>query len=208
MEIIDMARWKRRKHYALFKDYDMPHFSLTAEVDITPLYRIIKAQKKSFFATFLHTVMTALNHIPEFRTRIRGEEVVIHDVVHPSYTVLTDDDLFSFVTTDYHEDPVLFCRMVDEDIHQAKLSKSLEDVKEKDDLIYISAIPWVTFTSLTHPFSTQKMDSIPRISWGRFYPDGDRYKIPIAISAHHALLDGVHVGKFFNLLRGLIEDFH
>jgi chloramphenicol O-acetyltransferase len=186
----------------------MPHFSLTAEVDITPLYRIIKEQKKSFFATFLHTVMTALNQIPEFRTRIRGEEVVIHDVIHPSYTVLTDDDLFSFVTTDYHQDPVLFCRMVDEDIHRAKLSKSLEDVKEKDDLIYISAIPWVTFTSLTHPFSTQKKDSIPRISWGRFYPDADRYKIPIAISAHHALLDGVHIGKFFNLLRGLIEDFH
>lgn len=204
MKKIDLEKWHRSKHFNFYKSFDHPHFSLTANVDITELYLWVKKEKLSFFATMLYYVMKTVNQIPEFKYRIRLKEVVEHDLIHPSYTVLVEDDLFCFVTTDFHENRDVFMKNVDNDIDYAKIHSILEDVPGKDDLIYISAIPWVTFTALTHPFDTKKPDSIPRISWGKFFKQDSRILIPVSLSAHHALCDGVHVGKFFKLLEDSI----
>jgi len=206
MKTINLDKWPRRKHYEMYRNFDFPHFSVTANVDITDLYRKVKQEKLSFFATMLYYVINSLNQIPEFRYRIRGEEVVEHDLVHPSYTVLVDDDLFCFVTTEFSTDFTDFMSRVDNDIDLAKIHKSLDDIPGKDDLVYISAVPWVSFTSLTHPFDTKHPDSIPRISWGKFHEEDGRIVIPLSLSAHHALCDGIHVGKFFRVLENSLNN--
>jgi chloramphenicol O-acetyltransferase type A len=117
-----------------------------------------------------------------------------------------DDELFGFVTTDYTADMDDFRRHVDEDINHAELSRSLEDDPDRDDLIFVSAVPWVSFTSVSHPWDTQRQDSFPRITWGKFYKKNERVFIPLSIAVHHALCDGVHIGKFFKQLTHAIEN--
>jgi chloramphenicol O-acetyltransferase type A len=61
----------------------------------------------------------------------------------------------------------------------------------------MTAIPWVSFTSFLHPLNLRPPDSIPRFAWGKFFEDGDRLKMPLGVQGHHALMDGIHVGKFY-----------
>jgi chloramphenicol O-acetyltransferase type A len=205
MKKINIETWHRKSHFNYYKDFDMPHFSITANVDITKLYNFVKESEKSFFATFLYYVMKTVNAIPELRYRIRNGEVYLHDVVHPSYTVLAGEDLFRFVNSKYDDDFSLFIKNVDEDIDQAKIGSGLSDEPDTDNLVYVSAIPWVTFTNLSHPFDTKHPDSFPRISWGKFFKEDGKVFIPVSLSAHHALCDGIHVGKFYQLLSNTIE---
>lgn len=206
MKKVDLSRWPRARHFELFKNYDVPHLNITADVDVTKLHKKVKKNGWSFFATMLYYVMRVLNEIPEFRYRIRNKEVIEHERVHPSYTVLFEDDLFGFVTTVFEEDIDAFQHHVDEDIKHTQMSQSLKEEDSRDDLIYISAIPWVSFTSVTHPWNTNDPDSFPRVTWGKFYKKDERVFIPVSVAAHHALCDGVHVGKFFKKLTNAIEN--
>jgi len=46
----------------------------------------------------------------KFRYRIRGDQVVEHEIVNPSFVILIDKDLFSFCAIEYAEDFSEFAR--------------------------------------------------------------------------------------------------
>ncbi len=200
MQTIAYDEWKRKRHYELFKDYENPRFSLTANVDVTWLLAFAKREQRSFFSLFLFHVVRSLNAIPEFKTRIRDGEIVIHDVIHPSYTVLDKDELFGFVTTTFIDDRERFCTAVAMDLDKAKAGASLTDIPGKDDLVYVSALPWLSFSGITHPRAARHPDTIPLITWGKYFPMGDKMMIPLAVDHHHGLADGIHVGRLFALI--------
>ncbi len=62
-----------------------------------------------------------------------------------------------------------------------------------------------SFTSFTHPIHMNPVDSIPRIAWGKFFSKGDRIKMPLSVQIHHALADGIHVGRYFNLVQEYLD---
>jgi chloramphenicol O-acetyltransferase type A len=64
----------------------------------------------------VYVLSQAVNVIPEFQYRIRAGKVVEHEIVHPSTTILTDEDLFSFCPIDYTEDFSLFAARAAEQI--------------------------------------------------------------------------------------------
>lgn len=47
----------------------------------------------------------------------------------------------------------------------------------------------------------QPTDSMPRFAWGKFFNAGDRLLMPLDVQAHHALMDGFHIGKFFETIQ-------
>jgi len=61
----------------------------------------------------------------------------------------------------------------------------------------MTAIPWVSFTSVMHPMHLQPADSVPRFAWGKFFEDGKYLKMPLGVQGHHALMDGIHMGRFY-----------
>lgn len=197
MRTIDIETWSRRTHFELYSRFDHPHFGMCANVDLTTFYPRVKALDTSITTAIVYVLSRAANAIPEFRYRIRPEGVVEHDVVHPSTTVLTDDDLFSFSTFDYVEDFSNFVAGAAETIATVREHPTLEDEPGRDDLLFMTAIPWVSFTGFLHPLPTHPPDSVPRFAWGKFFDDGDRRRMPLAVQAHHALMDGVHVGQFY-----------
>ncbi|MGD9910551.1 MAG: CatA-like O-acetyltransferase [Candidatus Izemoplasmatales bacterium] len=206
MEKINMDEWKRKDHFEYFKDFTNPHFSLTVNVDITKLYQFAKNKHYSFFSIMLFYVMKAANNVEEFKQRIRDHQVVSHEVVHPSFTYLGDNELFLFVNTDYDECLESFVKNVEQSIKKALENQQFEDDLSRDDLIYISSLPWLFFTSLTHPFDASHQDSFPRITWGKYIKKDNQVIIPVNVSIHHGLADGVHVGKFFSVFERYIND--
>jgi chloramphenicol O-acetyltransferase type A len=197
MRTIDMQAWPRREHFKVFSSWDYPHFSMCANVDLTAFYPVVKQRGISFNVAIVYVLARAANAIPEFRYRIRPGEVVEHEIVHPATTILTNEDLFTFCTFDYAEDFSEFAARAAEQIAYVKEHLTLEDEPGRDDLLFMTAIPWVSFTSFMHPLHLHPVDSVPRFAWGKFFEDGELLKMPLSVQGHHALMDGVHVGRYF-----------
>jgi chloramphenicol O-acetyltransferase type A len=203
MRDIDLDTWPRRRHFDLFRTFNHPHFDMCANLELTAFHRRVSDSGLSFTVAFVYVIARAANAIPEFRHRIRSGKVVEHDLVSPSLTILVDDDLFSFCTIAYGEDFAGFAGRATAMIAQVKQHPTLEDEPGRDDLLFMTALPWVSFTSFTHPMRLHPADSIPRFAWGKFFPEGHSLKIPLSVQGHHALLDGIHLAKFY----ARVEDY-
>jgi chloramphenicol O-acetyltransferase type A len=191
-----MQTWSRRQHFELFSTYDYPHFGMCANVDLTAFYRAVKQRGYSLTVAIVYVLTRASNAIPEFRYRIREGKVIEHESVDPGFTFLTEEDTFSFCFADYVEDFSAFAARTAERIANVKGHPSVQIVP-RDDVLYMTAIPWVSFTSFLHPMQLQPTDSIPRFVWGKFFEEGQLLKMPLGVQGHHALVDGVHVGKLY-----------
>ena len=206
MRTIDLETWSRREHFRLFTAKDFPYFSLVANVDLAAFYPVVKQRRISFTVAIVYVIARAANEIPEFRYRIRGREVVEHEIVHPSITILTGDDLFSFCTFVYTQDFSSFAARATEQIAFAKEHRSIEDEPGRDDYLFMTAIPWISFTSLVHPVQLSPADSVPRIAWGRYFGQGEGLQMPLNLQAHHALIDGIHAGRFYEKVQDYLRD--
>ena len=49
-----------------------------------------------------------------------------------------------------------------------------------------------------------KEDSIPRVSWGKYYKKSSRIVLPFNIQVNHRLVDGIHIGMFYSKLNTAI----
>lgn len=203
--VIDQATWPRRRHFAVFNAFDYPHINVCAPVDVTQLYPLVKARGLSVTVSVVYLLARAANEIAEFRTRIRGDVVVEHDRVHPSPTILVDDDLFSYCTIPFAPDFATFAASAARRIAAVRQNPTLEDEPGQDDLLYMTSLPWVAFTGLMHPIHMHPADSVPRIAWGKMAADGARRTMPLSVQAHHALLDGVHVGRYFERVETMLR---
>lgn len=206
MKFIDIENWKRKEHFNYFKQLDYPHFSICGNLDITNFYKYIKENELPFFISVLYASTKTANNIKEFRFRIREERVVEHETINPSFTVMTEGEVFSFCLSNFNDKFKDFESNTVKEIERVKNNVSIEDEPGRDDLIYITSIPWISFTNVTHPIQMKPVDSIPRISWGKYFEESGRIKMPLSVQAHHALVDGIHVGQFFNNIQEILDN--
>lgn len=201
---IDGERWPRREAYELFRGFGFPYVSLTADVDVGALRDAAHARGTSFTVGLVYVLARAANGVPEFRQRIGDGGAVEHPVVHPSITVLADDGAFRFVTLRYSPPFAPFAAAAAGRIEQARRAGSLWSEPDRDDLLFMTAIPWVAFTGMVHPVPLDPPDSVPRIAWGKYRDVGERLAMPLNVQAHHALVDGIHIGRFFEKVDQLL----
>jgi len=205
MRKINLETWPRADHFKFFTTWDYPHFNLCANVDLTAFCSLVKERQYKFTVAVVYILARAANLIPEFRRRIHGEQPVEYEVVHPSMTLLTKDDLFIFCPFDYIEDFTSFHAEAIEKIASIKDHSTLEDNPGDDNRLYMTAIPWVSFTSFMHPLDMYPVDSVPRFAWGKTFEENERIKMPLSVQAHHALMDGIHMGRYYELVQGYFE---
>lgn len=197
MRKINKQDWTRREHFELFNTFNHPHFNLCANVDLTAFHPYIKEKGISFSAAVIYVISRAANAIPEFRHRMREGEIVEHETVSPSVTILVKNDLFGFCTIDYCPDFSEFADRTARLIAAVKEHPTLKDPPNRDDLLFMTSLPWVSFTSFTHPMRLHPADSIPRFAWGKYFEQGGLLKMPLSVQGHHALMDGIHMGRFY-----------
>jgi chloramphenicol O-acetyltransferase type A len=197
MHRLDVESWARRKQYELYRQFDQPHFNMCANVDLTAFRSAVKARGITFTVGVLYVLARAANDIPAFRHRMRGNDVVEHDTVHPATTILSDDGSFGFCTLTYTDDFPTFASGAAHEMALARMQPSLTDGIDRDDVLYTTSIPWVSFTSFAHPTHLHPADSVPRLAWGKRFEDGHRVKMPLSVQGHHAMMDGLHMGQYY-----------
>jgi chloramphenicol O-acetyltransferase type A len=205
MKYIDLQTWPRRKHFQVYNAFDYPHFNLCANVDVTELIPAVKQRGLSFTAAVVYILSRVANEMPEFRLRIRGQQVVEREIVHPSPTILSQGDLFSFCTIPYTADFQSFAARAAEMVAHVQSNLILEDEPGQDDLLFMTGIPWVSFTSFMHPIHLNPIDSVPRMAWGKFFEEHGSHKMPLSVQVHHALMDGLHVGRYYQQVQHYLD---
>lgn len=207
MQEIQFQHPHRKKHFQFFNQMQQPYFNLVANVDITHFIAQLKQGKeRSFTPAIVYVLSKAANAIPQFRWRIRGQQVVEHEKVHPSFSVLTEvADVFSFCYVPYTDSQAQFEQAARLKMEEMKTNPVFEDEAGRDDFLFLSAVPWVSFTSISHPMYLEPADSVPRISWGKYFKQGDRVLMPLAVQAHHAVVDGRQMGAYFEKVQELLD---
>ncbi len=205
MQKIDMQNWSRLEHFKFFNTFNHPHFNMCVNVDLTRFQPYVKSHGLSFTVATVYIISRAANAVPEFRYRIRSEDIVVHEVVSPSITILVNEDLFSFCAIDYCQDYGEFAIRASTQIKTVKTNPTLKDPPGRDDLLYLTAIPWVSFTSFTHPMMQHPADCIPRFAWGKVFTDGSQVKMPLSVQGHHAVMDGIHMGYFYEHIQDYLD---
>ena len=198
---VDINTWERKATFDFFRDYEDPFFNIAANLDVTRLYRFCKDNDLAFsLATLFFSLQTA-NDIREFRLRMIDETVVEFDRVDATQTILNDDETFSFCYFPLKNDIFEFDRAGKIAREKYKALKTFDVEAQRVDLIYYSAIPWISFTSFKHASRQNNRQTVPRMVFGKMFEEGATRKMPFSVEAHHALVDGIHVGKFFDLFQ-------
>lgn len=206
-QIIDINSWKRKEHYQFFKDFQEPFFGITANVDCTKAYNYAKDNELSFFLYYMYQSMATVNAIEEFRYRIEDGKVVCYDKIHCSTTALNANDLFAFAFMPYTDKFENFYAQAQEEVAKIKriTTMNVDENSGRLDVIHYSTVPWISFTALTHERNFAIVDSIPKITFGKYFKEGDKLLLPVSINVHHGLMDGYHVGQYFKLFQELLD---
>lgn len=205
MKIIDLETYKRRSHYEFFKSYAYPYIGMTVNVDITNLYAAVKARGGSPFLAFLWTAATAANAVPELRQRIVGDRIVEYDHCNTAHTVALPDGTFVNCPTDCRRSLDEFLSYGRQCQEEAKTRHGfVQPGSDETELIFVSTTPWMSFTQVIQP-TPMPADSNVRIVFGKFFDQNGRKMLPVNIQCNHALVDGLHVGKFYRKFQELAD---
>lgn len=195
--IINKETWSRKGTYNYFKEFELPFFNITANVDVTNLKLRCDEDGHSYFLTSLFFAMKAANDISEFKLRIHEEEVIQYNAVRVGSTIQYDDHSFGFCYFPYLEFLDEFLESGKELLEKSHAEKSFEPKDGSDDLLHFSVIPWLHFNGFKHARRIGKEDSIPKIVFGKYELHENKLLMPVNVEVHHALADGYHVGRFF-----------
>ena len=191
---IDVEQWARKDAYRLFSKGYLPFFAVTTPLDVTELYRFTKKEGLSFYRAMVYSVTRAMNELEPFRLRIRKDGVAVCGTVSPSYTTAGKDGAFGITNVDYIPGETLadFCRRALETEARQTEGMVVED-DVRDDLIFISSVPWFVTTSVLQEQPLDPDDSFPRVLWDRVREEKGRMLVNFTVQLNHRLLDGSHV---------------
>lgn len=200
---LDMETYKRRSHFEYFNSLAYPYVGLTVNVEITELMKRIKADGLPFFFTICYCVSKAANQVAEFRQRIVDGQIIEFDSCRTSHTVALEDGTYCYCDLDSNASFEEYIRYAVEEQEKAKQDRTISE-EDTTDKLFLSTIPWVSYTALVNP-TPYPADSNPRITWGKYFLQDDKVFLPLSVLCHHALVDGMHIAKFYELLDKQME---
>jgi chloramphenicol O-acetyltransferase type A len=203
---LDMDNWDRKPHFEFYRSFEDPYYNMSAELDVTKTLAYSQHHDLSFFHVCLFLCITAANQTKEFRYRLRDDKVLVHDLIHPSCTLLNDNLTFSFCEFNTVASFVEFDKLATLAKQHKKLpAEDVNAAEVSDNLIYFSIIPWVSFKTFTHPKQGGTKNAIPNIGIGKYFAQGEAYKMPLSVEVNHMCVDGYHLGQFFQTLQALFD---
>ena len=199
-EYLDLESWPRRDLFNFFRDYQNPYFNICTQLELTRLITALRDRPGvSISLAYHYLALRIANEIEPFHYRLAGDKVVIHEVINGGTTVLLPNETFAYAYFNYHQDFDEFILGASEAIRRVRAEGSLKP-SMRYDLIYFTTLPWISFTSFAHARTPGRGESIPRIAFGKFLREGGVTRLPISVEVHHALMDGLHVGRYITKL--------
>ena len=100
MQHIPLSAWPRREAAAFFGALDFPFYSVSWRADVTQLRAAAKRDGLSFYLSMVYEVTAALGEVDAFLYKLRGDTVVRHERLSPSFTVPAPGGNFKIVSVD------------------------------------------------------------------------------------------------------------
>ena len=201
---LDLETWPRRGLFEFFRHYQNPYFNICARLDVTELIKLLRAREGvSVSLAYHYFALRVANEIEPFHYRLQDEQVEIHEIINGGTTVLLPNETFTYAYFNYYDDFEQFVAEAGAAIAKVRHEGSLQPTM-RYDLIYFTTLPWISFTSFAHARTPGRGESIPRIAFGKFAIETGRTFLPISVEVHHALMDGLHVGRFISRLEEML----
>lgn len=187
-QIINFETWERKDNFLFFKSFVDPNMSITSEVKCNEAKEISHQKGESFFLYYLYAILRAANEIKEFRYRIAGEEIVLHDKVDVLTPIKkkTKEEFYTVRIpyienfTTFYETAHAIIRDIPEDGNPYETDNSGLDA-EAFDVILVSAMPQLHFTSMTMTQKNIGGNPYPLLNVGKAVFREKDLCIPIAL---------------------------
>lgn len=204
-KIIDENTWERAMHCRVFRNSVEPAFCVTFETDVLGLKKYVKENNLSFTLAMVYAVCKCANQIEAFRYRFVDGKIVLFDNIDTAFTYLNKETgLFKVVNVPMMDDLKDYCINVKKiaDDQEAYFAGPLGN-----DVFQCSAMPWVTYTHISHTNSGKKDNATPLFDWGKYYEKDGKLMMPVSVQAHHSFVDGIHIGEFVDVLEKYLANF-
>lgn len=203
---LDVTTWARREIFEFFRDFDKPYFNISTQLDVSRLLALLRSRPDvSVMLAYHYFALRAANEIEPFRYRLRDGKVIVHEVIHGGTTVLLPNETFTLAYFEYDENFDKFIERAARSVQQEQSGDGAFRPNPNDDMIHFTTLPWVSFTSFSHARNWGREDSVPKIAFGKFIKTDDRTLLPFSVEVHHALLDGLHVGRYVTRLEEVLR---
>ena len=201
---IDISTWPRRDAFEFFRGYDKPFFNVGTSLDVTNLVAEIKKRPGSSLSLAYHYfALRVVNEIEAFHYRLRGDQILVHDVIHGGTTLLLPNETFIMAYFDYQEDFEQFMRDAMQAMDEQRAA-AVFGPRPEDDRIHFSVLPWISFTSFSHARNWGGEDSVPKMAFGKISEVNGRRMMPFSVEVHHAMMDGITVGRYLDRLQEVL----
>ena len=205
---LDLTTWPRREVFEFFRHFDKPYFNVCLRLDVTSLLKELKrrAERPSVWLTYHYFALKAANEIEPFRYRLRDGKVLVHEVINGGTTLILPNETFTLVYFDHAESFTKFMEGATKAVEEIRSGDGGFRPKHEDDArIHCTTLPWIAFTSFSHARRWwHKEDSVPKISFGKFVNENGRTLMPFSVEVHHALMDGLHVGRYIERIEEML----
>ena len=202
---IALETYNRKEQFNFFKDFEEPFFGITTTVDLTRAYAYCKANALPIFAYYLHAANTAVNAIPNFRQRIHKGKIIAYERIDVSTTIARPDHTFGFSMIKHEADFNLFKTHFSAEKERVQSTTQLMPHGMTDQVVHYSALPWFNFSAVSHARKFSINDSCPKITFGKIQQDAGQVTLPVSVHAHHALVDGYHVGLLMEAMQKALD---
>jgi chloramphenicol O-acetyltransferase type A len=204
---LNLETWPRRETFEFFRKFDKPYFNVATHLDVTGLVALRGRPHFTVFLGYHYLALRIANEIECFRYRLTGGQVIIHDVIHGASTILLPNETIAFAYFDYYEEFETFALEADRLIAEVRSGDGTFKPREDHDaVIHFTTLPWVSFTSFSHARNWGREDSVPKIAFGKFTNEDGHIRLPVSVEVHHALMDGLHVGRFLTRLEEAMRE--
>jgi chloramphenicol O-acetyltransferase type A len=211
---IDLLAGPRRQAFAFYREAVQPRWGLTTRVDVAPLLAALPAWREALpgltpFVAYHHALLRTTDEVPELRQRLRRDGAVEEWAqLDASPTILRADGSFAFARLRHAKRLADFAPAALAAVAAAKqvgTDWGLDD-EHQPAALHTTVLPLVSFSDFSHARVSAVDDATPAIAMGRFTPEGERCWMPLNLSVHHAVVDGLHAGRFVQALEALLAE--
>lgn len=207
-EIISLKDFHRKESVKFFQDFVNPNISVTCMVDASECFIRAKKSGEKFFPNYLYAILRSVNEIRELHYRITPSgEIAYYDEIDVLSPIrLPGHNSFTTLRFPYIPDRKAFISSVKEIIENTGSQTSFgeEEGLEEYDVVLVSAIPDLAFTSISYTQKHKHGNDFPLINAGKMEADG---RMPIAICVNHTFVDGQHLSSFYKLVQKYLDNY-
>ncbi len=191
-----IADYPRRAHLEFYRANPSPFYAVTFELDAARIRARAREVGGSTYAALCWAFHRAMLKVEAFRTRLDGENVVLHDTLRIGMTVPGPGRTFTFATHEWNESGDAFLKDAGAEIARSSEAVNLNRGGEPD-FAYYTAVPGVPFLGITHAPHRDRTAGQPMTAFGKFREDGARLLVPVGLQVNHMYVDGIDVSDLY-----------